>query len=354
MSLQPQFPVAAQNPCGLAGIEYVEFVSPDPARLDALFTAFGFSRVMEHASKPIDLYRQGDITLLINREPLSFAAQFSALHGPSICSMGWRVHDAKAALAAAVARGARARPESDVLVDGKPVPSIFGIGESLISFIEPSPTTYERLGFVAARAPSVVPGKGFTVIDHLTNNVAKGTMQTWASFYKSVFGFEEVRYFDIRGAKTGLTSYALRSPCGYFCIPINEADEAKSQINEYLEEYKGPGIQHLAFLTTDLLASMAALEGTPIEMLDMDDEYYRDVFARFPQVTEPQAELRRRNVLIDGDERGYLLQIFTRNLIGPIFIELIQRKNHSSFGEGNFGALFRSIERDQAKRGVFD
>jgi 4-hydroxyphenylpyruvate dioxygenase len=183
--------------------------------------------------------------------------------------------------------------------------------------------------------------------------VHKGTMETWANFYKSVFGFEEVRYFDIRGAKTGLTSYALRSPCGFFCIPINEASEAKSQINEYLEEYKGPGIQHLAFLTDDILGSLKQLEGTPIDMLDMDDQYYRDVFAKFPDITEDKDEVKRRNVLIDGDEQGYLLQIFTKNLIGPIFIELIQRKNHSSFGEGNFGALFRSIERDQQKRGVF-
>jgi 4-hydroxyphenylpyruvate dioxygenase len=180
-------------------------------------------------------------------------------------------------------------------------------------------------------------------------------MQKWASFYKDVFGFTEVRYFDIRGVKTGLTSYALRSPCGKFCIPINEADEKKSQINEYIDEYRGPGIQHLAFLTDDVLASLRKLEGsTKISFLDIDDEYYRDVFERVPNVKEDKGDIRRRNVLVDGDDQGYLLQIFTKNLCGPIFIELIQRNNHSSFGEGNFGALFRSIERDQAKRGVFD
>lgn len=329
------------NPCGLDGISYVEFVSDQPARLDALFKAFGFSKLMRHESKPIDLYRQGDITFLVNRDPSSFAAKFGKLHGPSICSMGWRVKNAEHATQTAVKRGAKAYDTR----------SIYGIGDSLITFIEGNA---ELAGFVPLEAPERVPSKGFTVIDHLTNNVEKGTMQKWASFYKDVFGFEEIRYFDIRGVKTGLTSYALRSPCGKFCIPINEADEKKSQINEYLEEYKGPGIQHLAFLTNDLLASLEALDGSGIETLDMDDDYYREAFARVPQVSEDKAAIKKRNVLVDGDEQGYLLQIFTKNLVGPIFIELIQRKNHTSFGEGNFGALFRSIERDQQRRGVLD
>lgn len=352
----PQFPVSATNPCELDGLDFVEYVSPHPERLDALFKGFGFSKTMRHQDKAIDLYEQGDITFLVNREPNSFAASFGQLHGPSICSMGWRTRGALEAQQTAVSRGAKARAAGDFLVDGKPLPAVFGIGDSLLYFVDThgKPDTWTRRGFRRLEKPELVAGKGFTALDHLTNNVEKGTMQAWANFYKSVFAFEEVRYFDIRGAKTGLTSYALRSPCGRFCIPINEADEKRSQINEYLEEYKGPGIQHLALVTDDILASLRELEGSPIEMLDMDDAYYRDVFARFPNVTEDQAELRRRNVLIDGDEKGYLLQIFTRNLVGPIFIELIQRKNHSSFGEGNFGALFRSIERDQARRGVFD
>jgi 4-hydroxyphenylpyruvate dioxygenase len=339
------------NPCELDGIDFVEFVSPEPQKLDALFKAFGFSKTMRHGSKPIDLYAQGDITFLVNRAPSSFAARFGQLHGPSICSMGWRTKDAARAQATAVSRGARAYPEGDYAL-----PALFGIGDSLIYLVDTygKADAWTTRGFVPLEQPERVADKGFTALDHLTNNVEKGTMQAWAGFYKSVFGFEEVRYFDIRGAKTGLTSYALRSPCGRFCIPINEADEKKSQINEYLEEYKGPGIQHLAFLTADILKSLAALEGSPIEMLDMDDEYYREVFARVPNVTEDKAEIRKRNVLVDGDDEGYLLQIFTKNLVGPIFIELIQRKNHHSFGEGNFGALFRSIEREQQKRGVFD
>ena len=234
--LPPQFPVSDHNPCGLDGLDFVEFVSPDPSRLDLLFKAFGFSKTMRHQSKPIDLYQQGDITFLVNREPHSFAAQFGRLHGPSICSMGWRARDAKRARDVAVVRGARIRPEGDYLKDGQPLPAIYGIGDSLIYFVD----GYERVdgwnarGFVTLERPELVPDKGFLALDHLTNNVEKGTMGEWAAFYKQVFGFEEVRYFDIRGAKTGLTSYALRSPCGRFCIPINEADEKKSQINEYL------------------------------------------------------------------------------------------------------------------------
>jgi 4-hydroxyphenylpyruvate dioxygenase len=345
------------NPTGLEGIEFAEFVSPDPERLHALFTAFGFSRLMRHRERAIDLYRQNDIVFLVNRSPDSFAASFGALHGPSLSSMGWRCRNAADAASVAISRGARPATRADFERNGKPLPAIFGIGDSLIYFVdnhtEPVEARYGALGFVPHPEPVLVADKGFRVIDHLTNNVYKGTMKYWADFYKSVFGFHEVRYFDIRGVKTGLTSYALRSPDGSFCIPINEADEKKSQINEYLEEYKGPGVQHIAFATDDILASLAKLEGTPITFLDIDDDYYDTVFDRVPNVTEDRDELRRRQVLVDGDADGYLLQIFTKNLIGPIFIEIIQRKNHFAFGEGNFGALFRSIERDQMRRGLF-
>jgi 4-hydroxyphenylpyruvate dioxygenase len=342
--------VSAENPLGLDGIDFVELASPQPERLAALLRAFGFSRTMRHAERAVDLWEQHDIRFLVNREPGSFATGFAAAHGPCIASMGWRVGHGLRALDAAVARGAQAAARRDFAL-----PAVQGIGDSLIYLVDGvgGRRRWTELGFVPLEQPELVPEKGFLAIDHLTNNVYKGTMQRWASFYKDVFGFTEVRYFDIRGAKTGLTSYALRSPCGKFCIPINEADEAKSQINEYLEEYRGPGVQHLAFLTRDILASLRALEGTPIGFLDIDEDYYRDVFARVPNVREDRAEIARRQVLVDGDAEGYLLQIFTRNLIGPIFIELIQRENHLSFGEGNFGALFRSIERDQARRGVF-
>ncbi len=344
-----------QNEIGLDGIEFVEFASPNPEALHKLFLEFGFSRTMRHGKKNIDFYVQNDIHFLINNEPQSFANQFSKLHGPSICSMGWRVKDAEKALAVALKRGANACEKVDLMTaSGKRIPAIYGIGESLIYFIDGynERDLYETLGFEKLAKPDLVPQKGFLAVDHLTNNVYKGTMEKWSSFYKTVFGFTEVRYFDIRGAKTGLTSYALRSPCGKFCIPINEADEAKSQINEYLDEYKGPGIQHLAFLTQDILKSLDALHGSSIQTLDIDDEYYQSIYDRVPNVTEDREKIRKYNVLIDGDSEGYLLQLFTKNLIGPIFIEIIQRKNHLSFGEGNFGALFRSIERDQMKRGV--
>lgn len=361
-------PSHAENPTGLTGIDFVELTSGEPQALHALLVAFGFSRTMRHAQRDVDLYEQHDITFLVNREAGSFAGGFAKAHGPSICSMGWRFTDPTAARATAVARGARPAERVDLLdAEGHALPAIYGIGESLLYFVKAPMGSHDAvardsaraarwaaLGFVPHPSPVRVADKGFLAIDHLTNNVHKGTMQTWASFYKDVFGFSEVRYFDIKGVKTGLASYALRSPDGSFCIPINEGRDQKSQIDEYLEEYGGPGVQHLAFLTQDIVASLRALEGSGIETLDIDDEYYASVFERVPNVTEDHAELQRLRVLVDGDEEGYLLQIFTKNVVGPIFVEVIQRKNHLSFGEGNFGALFRSIERDQQRRGYLE
>ena len=344
------------NPTGLLGIDFIELASPDPDALHRLLLAFGFSRTMKHATRDVDLYTQNDISFLLRRDERSFATQFAQAHGPSICAMGWRFSSPSQAHATAIARGARNAIDGDLTTrEGAPVPAIFGIGESLLYFVgAPSASRWEALGFVAHPFAVQVAPKGFLLVDHLTNNVHKGTMQKWAAFYKDVFGFTEVRYFDIKGAKTGLTSYALRSPDGSFCIPINEGSDKKSQINEYLDEYKGPGVQHLAFLTDDILTSLRSLEGSGIETLDIEDAYYASVFERVPNVVEDKAEIQRLQVLVDGDDEGYLLQIFTKNLIGPIFIEIIQRRNHLSFGEGNFGALFRSIERDQQKRGYLD
>ncbi len=354
----PADSAAPTNHLGLQGIEFIEFSSPEPEKIHRLLLAFGFSRTMRHADRAVDLYQQGEMRVLLNRDPVGFASQFRKDHGPSLCSMGWRFASPVEAATKATERGAEVTTQGDYTRGGEALPAIVGIGGSLIYLVDGAKPgderLYESMGFVKLEAPDLVKDKGFTRLDHLTNNVYKGTMSRWAAFYKDVFGFTEVRYFDIRGAKTGLTSYALRSPCGTFCIPINEADEKKSQINEYLDEYKGPGVQHLAFESKDILASLAALEGAPLEFLDIDGDYYDTVFERLPNVTEDRAELRARHVLVDGDEEGYLLQIFTKNLIGPIFIEIIQRKNHLAFGEGNFGALFRSIERDQQRRGVFD
>lgn len=347
--------MSGTNYLGLCGIEFVEFASNEPHKLDKLFLEFGLSKTLQHQSLMIDYYNQNDIHFLLNRDDSTAAAQFKNLHGPSICSMGWRVTDAKAALSQAIERGAT-EARGDFQCKGENVSAIKGIGDSLIYFIDDfaNEKRYHNLGFTPHEDKKMVPSKGFICIDHLTNNVHKGTMQTWSNFYKEVFGFTEVRYFDIRGVKTGLTSFALKSPCGTFCIPINEATEAKSQINEYLEDYNGPGIQHLAFTTHDIVKSLDALNETSIETLDIESEYYDDILDRVPNVTEDLDRLREKKILIDGDVRGYLLQIFTKNLIGPIFIEIIQRKNNFSFGEGNFGALFRSIEKDQQRRGYLD
>lgn len=343
------------NPAGLDGIDFIEFSSPEPDKLHRLFQAFGFSRLMRHRDKEIDYYNQGDIHFFLNREANSFSNSFQKKHGPCVSSMGWRTKNALQALESTRAKGAKPAANGDYSRLGQGIPAIYGIGNSLIYFIQDydisSVKRFEEMGFVPLAKPDLVAGKGFQLVDHLTNNVEKGTMETWSNFYKDIFGFTEVRYFDIRGAKTGLLSYALRSPCGKFCIPINEGTEAKSQINEYLEEYKGPGVQHIAFLTSDIIKSLDSLKGTGIETLDMDDEYYEEAFQRVPQVSEDRERLKELQILVDGDAEGYLLQIFTKNVIGPIFFEIIQRKNHLAFGEGNFGALFRSIERDQQKRG---
>lgn len=266
--------------------------------------------------------------------------------------MGWRVEDAQFAFTEAVTRGAK--PADDANKD-MPYPAIYGIGDSLIYFIDTfgEQNNIYQTDFVDLEQPIVTPEKGFMEVDHLTNNVYKGTMEKWANFYKDIFGFTEVRYFDISGAQTALVSYALRSPDGSFCIPINEGKgNNKNQIDEYLGEYNGPGVQHLAFRSRDIVASLDAMEGTSIKTLDIIPEYYDTIFEKLPQVTEDHDRIKHHQILVDGDDDGYLLQIFTKNLFGPIFIEIIQRKNNLGFGEGNFTALFESIERDQMKRGV--
>ena len=346
----------ANNYLNLRGIEFTEFSSAEPQKLHDLFTAFGFSKIMTHKNKKIDLYQQNDIVFLLNSEPTSFGHDFYDQHGPCVSAMGWKVDEPTQAFETAIERGATESEKADYNLDGNTIPTIKGIGDSNIYFVKNNTSTdlYVQMGFEKIDNPTIVPELGFTVIDHLTNNVVKGTMTQWSDFYKNIFGFEEVRYFDIKGAKTGLQSYALRSPDGSFCIPINEGTEAKSQINEYLEEYKGPGVQHIAFLTDDIVKSVSGIQKAGIVTLDIDDQYYQEVFERVPNVSEDHKKLQDLQILVDGDEDGYLLQIFTKNIIGPIFIEIIQRKNHLSFGEGNFGALFRSIERDQQKRGYLD
>lgn len=341
-----------KNPIGLKGIEFIEFATSDKNFMHDVFIDFGFSKLKKHKDKAIYYYNQNGIHFLMNEEKSGFGHTFSKKHGPAACSMGWRVENAQTAFEQAIARGAKAADED---IKDLEYPAIYGIGDSLIYFIEDysaGNSIYDR-DFVALENPIIVDEKGFLAIDHLTNNVYQGTMEQWANFYKSIFGFYEVRYFDINGVKTGLVSYALRSPDGSFCIPINEGkNDEQNQIDEYLREYNGPGIQHIAFLTRDILSSLDNMKGTNIETLDISDNYYDEVFKRVPCVKEDKARLKQHQVLVDGNDTAYLLQIFTKNLFGPIFIELIQRENHQGFGEGNFTALFESIERDQQRRGV--
>ncbi len=343
---------ALENPLGLDGIEFVEYATPDPQALEQMFFKFGFQKIGQHKRKQVTLYRQNQVNFIINNEPGTFAAKFAKQHGPSICATGFRAKSAQRAFELAVQRGARA-------IESKPdgashsFPAIYGIGESAVYFVDRYRAPVHFDDDFRYLQPELFPkGRGMMVIDHLTNNVPKGEMQKWCDFYTKIFNFSEVRKFDIKGEHTGLTSKVMRSPCKKITIPINEPTEGKSQIQEYLDEYHGSGIQHLAMLTADILSTVKQLSEAGIEFLDSPPEtYYEAIATRVPNVTEDLAAVRANKVLIDGDQEGYLLQIFTKNLIGPIFFEIIQRKGHSGFGEGNFQALFDAIERDQKKRG---
>lgn len=351
-----------ENPLGLDGIEFLEFCANDDKDLAKKFAQFGMTEVAQHRALPIKLFRQNDIHFLVNHMPHSFASEFKKMHGPSICGMGMRVKNAKHAFETAVARGAKAFTGGEKS-SGWPMPAIYGIGDSLVYFVDqytPSPTgtptmdrgdIYKHFEFTSEEHYPV--GKHLICIDHLTNNVPRGEMQKWCDFYTNVFGFKEKRFFDIRGKKTGLLSKVMKSPCGKFSIPINEPSDDKSQIQEYLDEYKGSGIQHVAFLSENICRDVESLGALGVDFLDRPTDTYYDMLpSRLPNVKEDLAELRRLAVLADGDKEGYLLQLFTKNQFGPIFIELIQRKGHDGFGDGNFQALFDAMEADQAKRGV--
>jgi 4-hydroxyphenylpyruvate dioxygenase len=348
------------NPMGTDGFEFVEYTAPDPQALRALFESMGFRALARHRSKNVTLHRQGDINFLINAEPDSFAQQFARAHGASICAMGFRVKDAAYAFKRSLELGAEAGPVTAGPMELN-IPSIKGIGGSLIYLVDRygASSIYDvdflptgTAGGVAGAAPDVA-GTGLQLIDHLTHNVARGHMNLWSGFYEKLFNFREIRYFDIEGKKTGLFSRAMTSPCGKIRIPINESQDDKSQIEEYLREYRGEGIQHIALSTPDIYATVDRLRERGVVFQDTPDTYYDGVNARVAGHQESLAELQRRRILIDGSAKdGILLQIFTANVIGPIFFEIIQRKGNEGFGEGNFQALFESIELDQIRRGV--
>ena len=344
--------VVLENPLGLDGLDFIEYASPDPAALEAMFLKFGFQKIGQHKRRQVTLYRQNQINFVINSEAGTFAAKFAKQHGPSICATGFRVKSAQRAFDLAVQRGARPiENKNDSL--GHSFPAIYGVGDSAIYFVDRYRAPVHFDDDFRYLQPELTPkGRGLLAIDHLTNNVPKGEMQKWVDFYVKIFGFHEVRHFDIKGQRTGLTSKAMRSPCRKITIPINEPTEGKSQIQEYLDEYRGSGIQHIAMTTNDIIATVRGLHESSVEFLDAPPEtYYEALNARVPNVRESIPALKERAILVDGDDEGYLLQIFTKNMVGPIFFEIIQRLNHNGFGDGNFQALFEAIERDQAKRG---
>ena len=357
------------NPMGTDGFEFIEYAAPDPKAMGELFQRMGFTAVAKHRHKDVTLYRQGEINFIINAEPDSFAQRFARLHGPSICAIAFRVQDAKAAHERALSLGAwgyagQAGPGE------LNIPAIKGIGDSIIYLIDrwrgkngAQPGDIGNIGFYdvdfeplpgISGAAAVNPeGFGMTVIDHLTHNVHKGRMAEWAGFYERLFNFREVRYFDIEGQATGVKSKAMTSPCGKIRIPINEeGNDQKGQIQEYLDRYQGEGVQHIALASTNLYDTVDALQMAGVKLLNTSETYYELLPKRIPALKEPIGELQSRNILVDGAENELLLQIFSENQLGPIFFEFIQRKGNEGFGEGNFKALFETMELDQMRRGV--
>jgi 4-hydroxyphenylpyruvate dioxygenase len=345
------------NPMGTDGFEFVEYAAPDTAELGRLFETLGFVKTARHRSKDVTLYRQGGVNFIVNAEPESFAQAFARLHGPSVCAMAFRVADAGFAQKRAIELGAKP-------VQGKVgpmelnIPAIEGIGGSMLYLVDrygARGTIYD-VDFVPIDGVDPNPkGVGFGAIDHLTHNVHRGRMDEWADFYARIFGFRQIRYFDIEGKLTGLKSKAMTSPDGKIRIPINESSDDKSQIVEYLDAYRGEGIQHIALAATDIYGTVETLREHGVRFLNTLDSYYELVDQRLPGHGEDLERLRRNRIQIDGapgETGGRLLQIFTETVIGPIFFEIIQRKGDEGFGEGNFKALFEAMELDQIRRGV--
>jgi 4-hydroxyphenylpyruvate dioxygenase len=348
------------NPIGLDGFEFIEFCAPERGVLEPVFERLGFTQVARHRSKDVGLWRQGGINLIANYEPGSPAAFFAREHGPSACGMGFRVRDARKAYAELIARGAEM-----VEVKTGPMelhlPAIRGIGGAIIYLIDRYGDALSIYDIDFEYLPGVdrhPDGAGLQIVDHLTHNVYGGRMDYWADYYQRLFNFREIRYFDIKGEYTGLTSRAMTAPDGLIRIPLNEEGKAGGgQIDEFLRKYNGEGIQHIAFLCDDLPATWDKLKalGTPF-MAPPPATYYEMLEERLPGHGEPVTELQKRGILLDGStEDGdprLLLQIFSDTVIGPVFFEFIERKKDEGFGEGNFTALFKSIERDQLQRGV--
>ena len=355
----PKAKITEANPAGTDGFEFVEFAHPDPAYLDKIFRQMGFVPVAKHKIKDITLYRQGDINYLLNAEADSHGADFVRDHGPCAPAMAWRVVDAQAALKRALDLGATEYTGTGKSLD---VPAVVGIGGSLLYFVDTygeGGSCYESDFDWLGEANPKPEGFGFYYLDHLTHNVIRGNMDTWYKFYAETFNFREIKYFDIKGKQTGLVSRALTSPDGKIRIPINESTDDHSQIEEYLKEYKGEGIQHIAIASENIYDGTDKIADAGMEFMPAPPPtYYEMSHKRVKDHQEPLERMQQRGILIDGEgvvDGGMtriLLQIFSKTVIGPIFFEFIQRKGDDGFGEGNFKALFESIEEDQIRRGV--
>ena len=350
------FDIDPLNPAGTDGFEFVEYAAPDDGKtLSALFEKLGFSLVGRHRSKNILLYRQGDINFLLNNEPHSSSKKFAQNHGACCSAIAFRVKDANRAYQRAVKLGAKTvQPNSGILEN---VPVIEGIGGSYLYLVDrygKKGNIYDQVFVPITPTPAKTPSMGLNYVDHLTHNVYRGNMDKWAEFYQHLFNFREIRYFDIEGKLTGLKSKAMTSPCGKIRIPINESSDDKSQIEEYLKIYKGEGIQHIALATDDIYQTVESLRKRNLKFLAAPPATYYDMLEkRLPNHGEDVPRLQKNALLVDGSPNGgLLLQIFTETVIGPIFFEIIQRKGDEGFGEGNFRALFESMEQDQVRRGV--
>ncbi|MGH8154395.1 MAG: 4-hydroxyphenylpyruvate dioxygenase [Rhodanobacteraceae bacterium] len=351
-------PTTFENPMGVDGFEFVEFAAPDPKLLHDLFKRLGFTAVAKHKSKAVTLYRQGACNLLVNEQPDSFASDFAKKHGP--CACGFAIRFAKPAsevVKATLANGAKEIPhKADTRAVDAPV--IEGIGGCMLYLVDrygDDGSVFDDYEWLVPEGQRNPKGSGLTFIDHLTHNLHYGEMDNWAGYYERLFNFREIEYFDIKGAKTGLVSRAMTAPDGMVRIPLNQSSDPKSQINEYLDEYKGEGIQHIALFTDDIYATVEKMRAAGVEFLDTPDTYFEVIDRRVPNHGEDVPRLAKNKILIDADlesKKKLLLQIFTQNCIGPIFFEIIQRKGNEGFGEGNFTALFESIERAQMRRGV--
>jgi len=351
-----------ENPMGLMGFEFVEFASPEPGVLEPVFEMLGFTEVARHRSKDVSLFRQGDINFIVNREPKSVAAYFAAEHGPSACGMAFRVKDAHVAYDRALALGAQPVDMPTGPMELR-LPSIRGIGGAPLYLIDRfgDGTSIYDIDFDFIDGVDRHPrGHGLKLIDHLTHNVYRGRMAYWSGFYERIFNFREIRYFDIKGEYTGLTSRAMTAPDGKIRIPLNEeASKTTGQIEEFLMKFNGEGIQHIALLSDDLFASVDSLRKAGVALMTAPPAtYYEMLDERLPNHGENASALQTRGILLDGTTEGgkqrLLLQIFSQTLLGPVFFEFIQRKGDDGFGEGNFKALFESLERDQLRRGVIE